>query len=89
MLRDKIEGLYHYILPRALGNKRLTTIPNESILFFLHSLNPLWILESLGHSTGFTERGKYGGEVISQVGFGDEIFRASFACDEGLVGERG
>ena len=66
----------HYILPRAQGNKRPSTFPNEGIIFFLHSLNPLRILESLGDSVGFRERGKYGGEAISRVGFGDCIFRA-------------
>ena len=56
----------HYILPQARGNKRPSTVPNESI-FFLHSLNPLRIMESSGNSVGFKERGKYGGEAISQL----------------------
>ena len=66
----------HYILPRARGNKRPSIVPDESIIFFLHSLKPLWILESSGDNAGFRERGKYGGETISRVGFGDDIFRA-------------
>ena len=65
----------HYILPRERGNKRPSTVLDESIIFFLYSLNPLWILESLGDSAGFKERGKYGGEAISRVRFGDDIFR--------------
>ena len=67
----------HFILSRAWGNKRPSTVQDESIIFFLHSLNPLRILKSLGDSVGFRERGKYGGEVISRVGFGDGICRAS------------
>ena len=67
----------HYILPRAQGNKRPSIVPDESIIFFLHCLKPLRILESSGDNAGFRERGKYGGEVISRVGFGDDIFRAS------------
>ena len=59
----------HYILPRAWGNKRPSTIPDESIIFFPHNLNPLRILESSGDSVGFRESGKYGGEAISQVGW--------------------
>ena len=50
----------HYILPQARGNK--------SIIFFLHSLNPLWILESSSNSTRFRERGNYGG--VSYLGLG-------------------
>ena len=65
----------HYILPRARGNKRPSIVPNKCIIFFLHSLNPLLILESLSNSTRFRERGNYGGDVISRVGFGDGIFR--------------
>ena len=37
----------HYILPWSRGNQSLSTVPNESIMFFLHRLNPLGILESL------------------------------------------
>ena len=66
----------HYILPQAQGNKRPSTVPNESIIFFLYSLNPLQILESSGDSAGFKESGKYGDNAISRVGFGDAIFRA-------------
>ena len=66
-----------YILPWARGNKIPSTVPDESIIFFLHSLNPLRILESSGDNAGFRERGKYGGEIISRVGFGDGIFRTS------------
>ena len=36
----------HYILPWARGNKRPSTVLDKSIIFFLHSLNPLRILES-------------------------------------------
>ena len=49
---------------------------DESIIFFMHSLNPLRILESSSDNVGFRGRGKYGGEAISQVGFRDGIFRA-------------
>ena len=66
----------HYIQPRAWGNKRLSTVPDESIIFFLHNLNPFQILESLDDSAGFKERGKYGSEAISRFGFGDGVFRA-------------
>ena len=66
----------HYILPQARGNKRPSTVLDESIIFFLHSLNPLRILESSGDCVGFRDRGRYGGEAISRVGFGDGNFRA-------------
>ena len=46
----------HYILPRARENKSPSTIPDESIIFFLHRRNPLRILKSLGNSAGFSER---------------------------------
>ena len=65
----------HYILPRDWENKRLSTIPNESIILFLHSINSLRILESSEDNARFRERGKYGGETISRVGFGVDIFR--------------
>ena len=48
----------HYILPWERGNKRPSTILDESIIFFLYNLNPHRILESLGDSAGFKERGK-------------------------------
>ena len=66
----------HYIMLRDQRNKRLSTVLDERIIFFLHSLNPLWILESSGDNAGFSDRGKYGGEAISWVGFGDGNFRA-------------
>ena len=40
----------HYILPWSQGNQSSSTVPDESIIFFLHRLNPLGILESLGDS---------------------------------------
>ena len=58
----------HYILPRAWGNQSPSTIPNESIIFFLHRLNPHGILESVGDSAWFRDRWKDGGEAIVQVG---------------------
>ena len=61
----------HYIMPRSRGNQSLSTILDESIIFFLHRLNPLRILEILSDSTG-----NYGGEAIFWVGFEDGIFRA-------------
>ena len=36
-------------------------------------LNPLRILESSSDSAVFRDRWKYGGEVISRVGFNDDI----------------
>ena len=72
----KHQFVAHYILPWARGNKTPNIVPNESIIFFLHSLNPLPILESSVDSVGFKERGKYSGEAISRVGFDDGIFRA-------------
>ena len=76
-----------WLLVKAFSNKpnfipcsRAIGILDESIIFFLHSLNPLRILESSGNSVGFREKGKYGGEAISRVGFSDGIFR------EGLHG---
>ena len=44
-----------YILPRSRGNQSSSTILNESIIFFLHRLNPLRILESLGDNVGFRD----------------------------------
>ena len=52
-------------------------ILDESIIFLLHRLNPLEILESFSDSAGFSDSWKYGGEAIFQVGFDDGIFRAS------------
>ena len=40
----------HYILPRSRGNQSPSTIRDESIIFFLHGLNTLRILESLGNN---------------------------------------
>ena len=67
----------HYVLPQARENKRPSTIPDESIIFFLHSLNPIRILDSSDNSVRFRERRKYGGEAISRVGFSNGVFRAS------------
>ena len=44
----------------------------------MNSLNTLWIVESSGDNAGFRESGKYGGEAISWVGFGNDTFRSSF-----------
>ena len=60
----------HNILPRAQGNKRLGTVPNESIIFFLHCQNPLGILKSSGYSVRFNERGS---ELVSGLGLGMEF----------------
>ena len=46
----------HYIHPRSRGNCSPGTVADESIIFFLHCLNPLRILESLGNSAGFSVR---------------------------------
>ena len=45
----------HYIPPRSRGNQSPSTILNESIIFFLHHLNPLGILESLGDNERFRD----------------------------------
>ena len=66
----------HYILPLSQGNQSLSIILDESIIFFLHHLNPLGILESLGDNAWFMDSWNYGGEPIFQVGFEDDIFRA-------------
>ena len=50
---------------------------DESIIFFLHFLNPLGILESSGNSARFSDNWNYGGEAIFWVGFDDGMFRAS------------
>ena len=65
----------HYILPRSRGNQNLSTVPDKSIIFFLHPLNPLGILKRLGNSAGFRDSWNYGGEAIFPVGFKDGIFR--------------
>ena len=66
----------HYIFPRSRGNYSTGTVPNESIIFFLHCLNPLGILKSLSNSAGFSDRWNDGGEAIFWVRFEDDIFRA-------------
>ena len=43
----------------------------------MHRLNLLRILKSSGDSVGFSDRRNDGGEAIFQVGFEDDIFRAS------------
>ena len=45
----------HYILPRSQGSHSPSTVPDERIILFLHCLNPLGILESLGDSGGFRD----------------------------------
>ena len=62
----------HYILLRSWGSQSPGTIPDERILFFLHRLNQLGILESSSNSAKFSD----GGETIFWVGFEDGIFRA-------------
>ena len=42
-----------YILPSSRGNHSPSTIMDQSIIFFLHRLNPLGILESLGDNVRF------------------------------------
>ena len=42
-----------YILPWSRGNQSPSTILDQSIIFFLHSLNPRGILESLGDNVMF------------------------------------
>ena len=59
-------------------NQSLNTISDESIIFFVHCLNPLVILERLGNSAGFRDSLNYGGEAIFRVEFEDDIFRARF-----------
>ena len=51
-------------------------VPDKSIIFLLHRMNPLGILESLGDSARFSDSWNYGGEAIFRVGFDDGIFRA-------------
>ena len=68
----------HYVLTWAQGNERPSSVPDESIIFVLHGLNPLQILESSSDSAGFRDRWKYGGEAISRVGFDDDTFRSSY-----------
>ena len=58
----------YYIPPRSPRNQSPSTIPNESIIFFLLRLNPLGILESLGDSAGFRDSENYGGETIFGLG---------------------
>ena len=65
----------HYILPWSRGNQSPSIVLDESIIFFLHRLNPLGILESLGDSARFRDSWNYGGEAIFRVGFEDDIFR--------------
>ena len=85
ILRNRVVGILfdvkhpfiaHYILPWSRRNQSPSTISNESIIFFLHRLNPLRILESLGDCVGFKDSWNYGGEAIFQVGFEDGLFRA-------------
>ena len=66
--------MFHYILPRSRGNYSLSIVSDESVIF-LHRLNPLGMLESLGESVGFSDSLDYGGEAIFWVGFDDDIFR--------------
>ena len=66
----------HNILPRSRGNKSLGTIQDESIIFFLHRLNLLRILESSSDNAGFSDKWNEGGEAIFRVGFEDGIFKA-------------
>ena len=54
----------HYILPRDRENQSPSIILDESIIFFLHCLNPLGISESLGDSVGFREMRELGCEAI-------------------------
>ena len=65
----------HYIMSWSRGNQSLSIVPDENIIFFLHRLNPLGILESLGDSVRFGDSWNYGGEAIFRVGFEDDIFR--------------
>ena len=65
----------YYILLQSQGNQRPSIVSDESIIFFLHRLNPLGILESLGDSAGFKDSWNYGSETIFMVGFEDDIFR--------------
>ena len=69
-----------YLLPTTFcpdlgGNWSLGTVPNESIIFFLHHLNPLGILKGSSDSARFSDKWNEGGETIFQVGFEDDIFR--------------
>ena len=48
---------------------------DETIIFFLHCLNPLGILESSSDNAGFSNRWNDDGEAIFWVGFEDVIFR--------------
>ena len=41
-------------------------------------------MESSSYSVGFREKGKYGGEAISRVGFDDDILRAGLHGGEGM-----
>ena len=66
----------HYILLRSWENQSPSTVPDKSIIFFLHRLNPLGILESLGDNAWFKDSWNYSGETIFWVRFLDEIFRA-------------
>ena len=54
-VRISLEVVAHYILPQSWGNQSPSIVLDKSIIFVLHRLNPLGILESLGDSAGFTD----------------------------------
>ena len=64
----------HYFAP-SRGNQSSSIILNESIIFFLHRLNLLRILECLDDSARLRDSWNYGGKAIFRVGFEDDIFR--------------
>ena len=50
-----LEVVVYYILPQSWGNQSSSIVMDKSIIFILHRLNPLGILESLGDSAGFID----------------------------------
>ena len=74
----------YYILPRAQGNQSPIVVQYESIIFFLHSLEPFGISESFGNSAGLGDIRNSGGETIFGVAFDDGIFREGL---HGMMGE--
>ena len=62
--------------PKFEGTRAPSIVPDESIIFFMHRVNPLGILESSSNSAGFNGNLNYGAEAIFRVQFDDVIFRA-------------
>ena len=60
-------------MPRSRGNESPSNVLNESIIFFLHCLNPLGILEGLADIAWFSDSWTYVGETMFRD---DGIFKA-------------